>query len=318
MNLVSNYVHVPLSPVNPATQSLRQDNLVREIIRQPTQAEGFPKEPGIAKEHEQQRHQGKETRVRLAGSDPSLSLTESKSANSTDVVDAITDEPSSNQQGQQQNSEQQDNSPQEARSSSEREPSDTSEDHSQAEAAQQQEFLKQIRQLQRRDQEVRAHEQAHSSVGGQYTGAPRLQYENGPDGQQYAVAGEVRIDISPIPGDPQATIQKMRLVRAAALAPAEPSAQDLKVAAEANRQITEAQGQLLSGDDTSGSNVRTGERRRLTGDELSQRFGGMKFAQFEKDKEQPVEVIMAQRNQVIASTYRNSSLVSISGLQLSV
>lgn len=76
--------------------------------------------------------------------------------------------------------------------------------------------------LRARDQEVRAHEQAHKNVGGQYAGAISYEYQKGPDGKQYAVGGEVPIDASEIPGDPEATIEKMRIVKAAALAPAEP------------------------------------------------------------------------------------------------
>ena len=49
-------------------------------------------------------------------------------------------------------------------------------------------------------------------------------------------------------GDPQATIDKMRVVRAAALAPAEPSPQDRAVAAEAMQLMLQAQAELSSED----------------------------------------------------------------------
>lgn len=101
-----------------------------------------------------------------------------------------------------------------------------------------------IRQLQVRDREVRAHEAAHASTGGSYAGGPSYSLERGPDGQSYAVGGEVSIDISPIAGDPQATIQKAQQVRAAALAPAEPSAQDMKVAQRAQSMAAEARVEL--------------------------------------------------------------------------
>ena len=80
---------------------------------------------------------------------------------------------------------------------------------------------------------MRLHEAAHAAVGGRYAGAPTYQFRRGPDGGNYAVGGEVSISTGAIPGDPQATIEKARVVRAAALAPAEPSAQDRQVAAEA-------------------------------------------------------------------------------------
>lgn len=103
---------------------------------------------------------------------------------------------------------------------------------------------KRIAELKARDQEVKVHEQAHAAIGGQYAGAPSYEYEIGPDGQQYAVAGEVRIDVSEVPNDPRATIQKMQQVKAAALAPAEPSGADRSVAAQASRTLMEAQAEL--------------------------------------------------------------------------
>ncbi|UCG34384.1 MAG: hypothetical protein JSU68_07040 [Phycisphaerales bacterium] len=90
------------------------------------------------------------------------------------------------------------------------------------------------RDLEERDREVRAHEEAHKRAGGQYVqGGPSFHYEVGPDGQRYAVGGEVQIDVSPVRGDPEATIRKMQQVRRAALAPADPSEQDRQVAAQA-------------------------------------------------------------------------------------
>ncbi|MEM6486423.1 MAG: putative metalloprotease CJM1_0395 family protein [Pseudomonadota bacterium] len=104
----------------------------------------------------------------------------------------------------------------------------------------------QVRDLAARDREVRAHEQAHANVGGRYAGSPTYSYQRGPDGRQYAVGGEVSIDISAVPGDPQATIEKARIVRRAALAPAEPSSQDRAVAAEATALEQRARAELLA------------------------------------------------------------------------
>lgn len=106
--------------------------------------------------------------------------------------------------------------------------------------------LKQLTELKARDREVRAHEAAHQAVGGQYAGAMSFTYQRGPDGAQYAVGGEVSIDISPVQGDPQATIEKMRIVRAAAMAPAEPSGQDRAVAAQAMQIMLQAQSELAA------------------------------------------------------------------------
>ncbi|MBL4630223.1 MAG: hypothetical protein JKY14_03375 [Paraglaciecola sp.] len=110
---------------------------------------------------------------------------------------------------------------------------------------QQQAEQQQIAELKQRDAEVRAHEQAHASLGGQYAGSPQYEYERGPDGRQYAVDGEVSIDISKS-ATPEETIRKAQQVKAAALAPAEPSAQDLRVATEATQITLEARNEIAS------------------------------------------------------------------------
>ncbi len=102
-----------------------------------------------------------------------------------------------------------------------------------------------VEELRRRDREVRAHEQAHKAVAGSHArGAPTYTYQTGPDGRRYAVGGEVAIDTSPVPGDPQATITKAQTIRRAALAPSEPSGQDRSVAAQATRMENQARAEL--------------------------------------------------------------------------
>lgn len=102
-----------------------------------------------------------------------------------------------------------------------------------------------VRELSARDREVRAHEQAHKAVAGQLSqGAPSYTYERGPNGQLYAVGGEVQIDTSAVKGDPQATIQKAEQIKRAALAPANPSAQDRSVAAQATQMAAQARAEL--------------------------------------------------------------------------
>ena len=110
---------------------------------------------------------------------------------------------------------------------------------------QQQAEQQQLTELKQRDAEVRAHEQAHASLGGQYASSPRYEYERGPDGRRYAVGGEVSIDISEA-STPEETIRKAQQVKAAALAPAEPSAQDLRVATEATQITLEARREIAT------------------------------------------------------------------------
>ncbi len=122
----------------------------------------------------------------------------------------------------------------------------------------------QIRELASRDREVRNHERAHAAVGGQYAGAPVYQYERGPDGVSYAVSGEVSISTGAVSGDPQATISKAQQIKRAALAPADPSPQDRRVAAsatqmefEARQELAEIQIEKLNEEKESGVEERT-------------------------------------------------------------
>lgn len=101
-----------------------------------------------------------------------------------------------------------------------------------------------VEELKDRDQEVRTHEQAHMTAGGQYAGSASYTYQQGPDGKRYAIGGEVPIDISEIPNDPQATLSKMQQVYRAALAPAEPSSADRQIASQAQQKMSEAQAEI--------------------------------------------------------------------------
>ena len=105
-----------------------------------------------------------------------------------------------------------------------------------------------ISELVARDREVRAHEQAHAAAGGQYAGSPTYSFVKGPDGLNYAVGGEVSIDTAPVAGDPEATIRKAQVIRAAASAPAEPSPQDRRVAAQAASLESDARVELAAKD----------------------------------------------------------------------
>ncbi len=119
--------------------------------------------------------------------------------------------------------------------------------------------LKKVEELARRDREVRSHELAHLAAAGPYAqGGIKLKYTQGPDGKRYAVGGEVGIDTSPVPGDPEATLEKARAIRAAAMAPVEPSAQDRRVAVEAARLMAQAQAEL--------ARQRNGQDEDTTGD----------------------------------------------------
>lgn len=123
--------------------------------------------------------------------------------------------------------------------------------------------LKTLNELKRTDSEVRAHEAAHlAAAGGIATSGASFKYQKGPDGAQYAIGGEVHIDTSPVQGDPAATLQKADTIRRAALAPAQPSGQDMQVAASASAMAAKAQAELLqqNQDNQNGNKGRIGTR----------------------------------------------------------
>jgi len=93
------------------------------------------------------------------------------------------------------------------------------------------------------DRKVRAHEQAHMAAGAGVTGGAHYQLTRGPDGRQYAVGGEVTINLSAAQ-TPEATIDRARRIQAAALAPVDPSSQDRAVAAAAAMLESQARAEL--------------------------------------------------------------------------
>ncbi|MEQ8768670.1 MAG: putative metalloprotease CJM1_0395 family protein [Planctomycetota bacterium] len=101
-----------------------------------------------------------------------------------------------------------------------------------------------VRDLRRRDREVRSHEQAHQSAAGSLSrGGVQINYERGPDGRRYAVSGSV--DITLREGEsPEETLRIAQQAQRAATAPADPSPRDRQVAADAARLEQEARREL--------------------------------------------------------------------------
>ncbi len=103
---------------------------------------------------------------------------------------------------------------------------------------------KQLAEMQQRDREVKAHEQAHRNAGAGLAGAPSYEYAKGPDGRRYAVGGEVQIKTSGGGGGGDSSqaiegaLRDAETVKKAALAPAEPSSQDRQVASQASADIS--------------------------------------------------------------------------------
>jgi hypothetical protein len=214
---------IPFTTSNVNTESVRRDNAQREVIPQLNQAENSAAESGLGSESDRLRQSAKSSQPAQSPVYERPTVQQNPNAS----VDASVLQNS--------NGETPDNAQQESAGREDAE----ERQRQQQEAAEQ----RQVDELKARDREVRAHEQAHAAVGGQYAGSPSYEFETGPDGQQYAVGGEVSIDISK-ETDPSDTIDKMQKVRAAALAPAEPSPQDFRVASEANRLAVEARAEL--------------------------------------------------------------------------
>lgn len=247
MNIAPQYTVQPLATsFNPQTENLRRENAQRELVTQTTPTHHSTAEKGVAKEQDRAR-QAQQNNEQIDFAE--LAKKAEQQAKSIDERHSGEHQHQGEQQGKEgesnEPSEQQKNSADpaakqsEAKQNDEKQVGNGNSEYSEAELAQ-------IEQLKARDQEVRRHEAAHAAVGGSATGAPSLEFEQGPDGKRYAVNGEVSVDLSPVNGDPQATIAKMQQVHSAALAPVNPSSQDKRVAAKAAQQISQAQAELMA------------------------------------------------------------------------
>ncbi len=253
MNITTPYPSINLNTSNVYTETARRDNQLREVIPQPTPVVASSSENKSAGDGEKAKASGQQqsgvydARGQVENEDPR-------------GIEERTENESNEQEASEDNSERG-----EGRQDSEKE------------NAQAEEEAKQIKELKARDTEVRIHEQAHASVGGSYAGSPSFEYQRGPDGRNYAVGGEVMIDVSEVPGDPKATIAKMTQVRAAALAPAEPSGADRSIAADATQKLAAAQTELaasaLKSEDESepkrAQGINTAPKKRLVGDDAA-------------------------------------------------
>lgn len=114
-----------------------------------------------------------------------------------------------------------------------------------------------VQELQQRDAHVRAHEAAHQAAGGDLTGPASFSYQVGPDGRSYAVGGEVPVQARS-GRTPDETIAIARRVRAAALAPADPSPADLAAAASATQVELRAMQQKRQASSQPGAGARPG------------------------------------------------------------
>ena len=270
MNIVTPFPSININTANVYTETARRDNQLREVI---------PPASANTAGSTENKAQSDAEKAKLPGNSDSATYTASGK---------IADEKTIAQREGNADSDQDD---------AEQEKQQAAEEVSEQEELQLEQELQQIKELKARDTEVRTHEQAHAAVGGKYAGSPSYEYQRGPDGTNYAVGGEVPIDVGVINGDPQATIDKMQTVRAAALAPAEPSGADRAIAADATQKIAAAQAELASADDEDSSE----DKSRVSASFFNSESSEVKTA---KSEEQSRDVEVEARAGRIASFYQ--------------
>lgn len=258
MNVAPSYPNfVPLA-LQPTTEAAKRDNVRRERIPEPEESKAGQTDnrqdnstsPSPAYINPPTKKQSADT-YSLASIKSNASQSQSDSSStSSDAVTAAADQSKDKQQT----------------SSGDNSSSDSGQDKEKNQKEQQA-----VQDLKKRDAEVRTHEQAHQSVGGQYASAPSYDMTQGPDGKSYATGGHVNIDVSPVPNNPQATINKMTQVENAALAPADPSSQDRKVAAQAASMAMKARSELSKPKSGSGSTNQDSASGNNTASSMQQR-----------------------------------------------
>lgn len=270
MNIVTPFPSININTANVYTETARRDNQLREVI---------PPAAANTAGSTENKAQSDAEKAKLPGNSDSSTYTASGKIADNKTIEQREGNADSDQDDAEQEKQQ------------------AAEEVSEQEELKLEQEQQQIKELKARDTEVRTHEQAHAAVGGQYAGSPSYEYQRGPDGTNYAVGGEVPIDVGVINGDPQATIDKMQTVRAAALAPAEPSGADRAIAADATQKMAAAQAELASADDEDSSEDKSRVSASFSNSESSE----LKTA---KSEEQSRDIEVEARAGRIASFYQ--------------
>jgi hypothetical protein len=107
------------------------------------------------------------------------------------------------------------------------------------------EALMQISILKARDTQLRQHEQAHHAASnGVDVSSASFTYQRGPNGVNYAVSGDVRIDTS-APRNPEDRLAQAEMINDVALAPLDPTPTDRAVAAKAQQMAQQARTEIV-------------------------------------------------------------------------
>ena len=101
----------------------------------------------------------------------------------------------------------------------------------------------QLRDLERRDQQVRTRDMAFIAAAGGAAGSYSVEYETGPDGRRYAVGADIKLDTSE-GATPEQTLAKARALRAATMSARGESSTDASATAKAVRMEAEARAEI--------------------------------------------------------------------------
>lgn len=101
----------------------------------------------------------------------------------------------------------------------------------------------QVKELEKIQREVISHEAAHKAAAGDLGGGVSYSYTEGPDGKSYITGGEVPIKFKQ-GSTPEETLRNMQQIQRAATAPADPSGQDVQVAAKAAAMAARARNEI--------------------------------------------------------------------------
>jgi hypothetical protein len=98
--------------------------------------------------------------------------------------------------------------------------------------------------LRRREQELRLHEMAHASQNTGFELPTTFSSTQGTEQKEYVVGGSFRVDLTPVPGDLEATADKMQTIKRAAQKAAKEGAVDPSLAGQASARKRTAESKI--------------------------------------------------------------------------
>ena len=96
-----------------------------------------------------------------------------------------------------------------------------------------------VKELSKRDRDVKMHEQVHAAMLGRYAGSIRYDYQIGPDGHAYAIGGSIEVKTA-YGGSDEENLQEARTIQRAAMGVENPSSADMSVAIKAEQKARQS------------------------------------------------------------------------------